>query len=167
MSKKTEVDMNPTKVFNLDSLKDMNLAGYEQIIKDALKQFQTIDDDVFKNAILKNTKGTFFEKFIGPESSLLEFYIRLLKDPNAIPHLLKIFGQTSKMIIYASFFVATFILGIILKRKAVVYSFFGMVFHFILRSSFLMIVRLTIFFFLFYNELNPAVTLFRKTIFKI
>lgn len=95
------------------------------------------------------------------------FAVRIIKDTESIPSLVKIFENKKRLIEFASIMLCTIIFAYVLKRythkegrafKWAAFSFFA-------RFFFMMALRLSIIYYYFSAEFAPAIKVFKKTFF--
>lgn len=136
-------------------------------IRVALEPLQEMSEGELIKRMDEATKGSKFRPYMDQFPKITLFAIRLIKDPESLPSLVKILENKDRLIWFFSAMIFSLVLGIILKKimHNKEQAFLKKVFYFFLRVYILFIVRACIFYFFFNKELGPTIKIFKKTFF--
>lgn len=146
---------------------DLKNVKYSEAIRVSLGPLQQLPESELLEMLKENTRGTRAGEYVEHFPKLMLFTVRLIKDRDAIPFMVKIVDDQDKLIRFGGLMIATFLLGFFLRRlmaregrsipKALMFWFL----RFLIMSG----VRLGIILFFYSEELTPMFRVADKTFF--
>lgn len=146
---------------------DLKNIKYSDAVRITLGPLQKLPEEELMQMLKENTKDTRAGAYVEHFPKLMLFAVRLIKDRDAIPFMVKIIDDQDKLIRFGGLMIATFLLGFFLKRlmaregrsipKALLFWFL----RFIIMSG----VRLGIILYFYSVELSPMFKVAGETFF--
>lgn len=134
-------------------------------VRMALEPLQKLSEAELLKRLNEATKESPVRTYMDDFPNLTLYSVRLIKDKESIPALVKIVENKKRLIDYVAIMLCTIIFGFGLKR--VMHregrSFFESVFFFLLRTFILLALRVGITDYFFSEELAPAIKIFKQT----
>lgn len=133
----------------------------------ALGPIQKLSEAELLKRLEENAADSPLAPYMKEFPTVVLFAVRLIKDAESIPSLVKIFENKKRLIEFGSIMLCTIIFAYVLKRythkegrafKWAAFSFFA-------RFFFMMALRLSIIYYYFSAEFSPAIKVFKKTFF--
>lgn len=94
-----------------------NPEGIQKLIKYSLKQFRQKSASEVRAELEGRVAGTLFEPVAQAAPKLLDFFVNLLRDPNALPEFFKIAADRTRLLIFLGINIALFIIKWWIKKK--------------------------------------------------
>jgi hypothetical protein len=131
----------------------------------ALEPMQKLSEKDLLKRLDESTKSSAVRPYMDKFPNVPIFAVRLIKDKESIPSMVKILENRERLIEFAGIMIGTIIFGFILKR--VMHregrSFIKSAFYFILRMYIIFAIRVFIVYYFFSTELTPAAKIFKQT----
>jgi hypothetical protein len=149
-------DLTPEKA------KNMKLS---EAVAFALKPLQAQSELAILRQILNNSKGTKNYDLMVQYPKITLYFVRLIKDPEALPFATKILENKKRLINYASLMLCSVIVGFIIRRfiRTKDKSFGKIFLLFLVRLFLMMGLRIGITIYFFGGELYPMYKIFLQT----
>jgi hypothetical protein len=146
------------------SLKEIK---YSEAMKVALGPLQVMSEKQLVTLLSDNTKGTKAEKLISQFPLISLFAVRLIKDKEALPSLVKIIEDEKKLIHFSAAILCSMIFAFILKRfmKKEGRTILKSISLWFLRFLIVSFLRICIVYYFFSMEIGPSLKLARMTFF--
>lgn len=144
---------------------DLKNMKYSEAVRITLGPLQRLPESELMEMLKENTKGTRAGEYVDHFPTLMLFTVRLIKDQNAIPFMVKILDDQDKLIRFGGLMIATFLLGFFLKRllsregRSIPQALAFWFMRFLIMSG----VRLAIILFFYGMELAPMFRVAEKT----
>ncbi len=164
MDSVAEVKGTVKKKDRIEVGKDITLSDSVRI---SLGPLQKLSEAELIKILKENTKDSPMRPYMDQFPNLTILTVRLIKDQESIPALVKTVEDKKRLIYFTGWMLATFILGFILKRffHNPNRTFLGAVGMFFLRFYIMLFVRLGLIFYYFHKELKPSLAVVKKTFF--
>jgi hypothetical protein len=140
-------------------------AKFSDSVRISLGPLQKLKEEELVKMLNENTKDSTFRPYMEQFPLITIFAVRMIKDKEAIPSLVKITEDKDRLIRFAWWMLGSFIFGFILKK--ILYNkdhpfllAFGIFFA---RFIFMQALRFGIIYYFFKAELTPALDVFKKT----
>ena len=159
---------------SLENSKNMKVADLlkgnaSKIMKSMIQQFNPISPQQLKTSLLVTTEGKPQGDFLKNNPKFLNFLVRALKHPNALPNVAKILDQRQKLMYFVGANIFVLFFGIWYKRvqrnrnqdREITKSVNQFIFRFIFLSG----IRLGIFVAFFHSEVGDIFGVFKKSFF--
>lgn len=134
-------------------------------VRQILEPMQKLSEKDLLKLLDDNSKNSKLRPYMDQFPNINIFAVRLIKDEESIPSLVKIIENRERLIRFAGVMLSTLILGFLLKK--VMHregrSFIRSAIYFLFRMYFMFAVRIYIVYFFFSAELAPAAKIFKKT----
>lgn len=140
-------------------------SSYSNSIRIALQPLQKLSEKEILELINEGTLDSPMRPYLDQFPKISLFAVRLLKDKESIPAVVKIVENKDRLISFASVMLFTILLGFLLKRffHKEGRSFLGVVFYYLLRVHIMLAVRIAVLYYFFSNEFAPAAKVFKQT----
>lgn len=151
-----------------NSLKTSDNPNMSQSVALALQPLQKLSEKDLLKLLDDSTKESTLRPYMDKFPHFTVFVVKLIKDKESIPSLVKIVEDRERLIRFCGFMIATFIFGFILKKimHREGRSFIKAAFYFLFRSFLMFGIRVYIIFYFFSTELTPAARIFNQTLLK-
>lgn len=134
--------------------KGANTAGHmKNMVNLALKQFQTMSEAQLRTHLLEHTSGNPVGVLLTNYPKTLDYLVKVLRDPLALPQFFSILAQKTKLMIFFGINVFLIVLNFLIKRAQVNTKASGGT-HFKRRLLFFTL-RLLLFIGFFHTEIGP------------
>ncbi len=142
--------------------KEMSLSDEIRI---PLSKFQGFSEDELLKLLMENTKDSKFEPYMDRFPKFTLLMVRLIKDKEAIPSVVKIVENKDRLTWFTGVMISTFLLGFLLKRimRKEGRSILGSIGNYMVRVLIMTVVRFMIIMYFFREELTPAFNIVNKT----
>ena len=131
----------------------------------ALEPLQSLSEDELLKRLKEATKESparvYYEKF--PKIPVLA--VRLIKDEESIPSLVKIVEDKQRLIYFGSAMLFSILFGFLLKKimHREGRSFLRACFYFLIRVQIMFVLRIAIIYYFYHEEFAPAAKVFKET----
>lgn len=147
--------------------KDLKKIKYSEAIRTTLAPLQKLSEKELSDMLKENTKGTAAGTYVERFPKMMTIAVRLIKDPEAIPGVVRTVDDQDKLIRFAGLMIATILVGFFLKRLMAkegrgVLASLG---YWFLRSLIMFGLRVGIIVFFYSEELTPAFKVVSRSIF--
>ena len=134
-------------------------------VRMALEPLQKLSEAELIKRFTEATKDSQLRPYLEEFPNITLFIIRLIKDKESVPSLVKIVENKNRMINFVALMLCTILVGIFLKRlmQRDGRSFMEAVFYFFLRTAILWGLRIYVIDSFFHDELAPAIQVFKTT----
>lgn len=132
-----------------------------------LSPLRKLPEKELMKMVLENSKDTQVGPYLNEYPLITLFLVRLIRDKEAVPSLLKILENRDRLIYFAGAMICTLIFGFFLKRlfHKEDRSFFGVIAVFFVRFFTVNALRIGIFYYFFAKEFTPAMRIVSQTFF--
>lgn len=134
-------------------------------VRFALLPIQRLSEAELLKRLHEGTKDSVIKPYLNEFPNLTIFTVRLLKDAESIPSLVKILEDKERLIWFASAMLTTFIIGFLLKRfmHREGRSFLKATLYFFIRLYVMLGIRIAIVYYFYSVEFTPAARVFKAT----
>ncbi|MBC7427559.1 MAG: hypothetical protein H7336_03040 [Bacteriovorax sp.] len=158
--KKVKEDMN-------NRLKPENTGPNEfsSSVRLALEPMQRFSEKELLKRLDESTKDSPMRPYMQQFPDISIFAVRLIKDKDSIPSVVKIMEDRDRLIRFAGVMLFTIVFGMILKKimHKEGRSFIKAAIYFLLRAYLLFAIRIGVVYYFFSTELTPAAKIFKQT----
>ncbi|MBL6989556.1 MAG: hypothetical protein ISR65_07250 [Bacteriovoracaceae bacterium] len=136
-------------------------------LNQTLKVFRELDSNQIKEMMFANSKGQPYEQYLKKNPKILDFAVRVMQDKSAIPSVLKISRDKTRLIYFGLTILGTIIFGYVAfdaskkKRNA-----FGRILYGLKKFLILTTLRFIAFCGFFYKDLTPIWNIFVDVLLK-
>lgn len=148
---------------------DLGKIKYSEAIRVTLAPLQKLSESELLAMLKENTKGSSAAVYVEQFPHLMVFAVKLIKDTDAIPSMVKIVDDQDKLIRFGGLMIATILFGFFLKRLTAkegrdVIPALGIWF---MRFLIMLSLRIGLIILFYGNELTPAFNVAKSTLFSL
>lgn len=173
-----EAEIDQMKASKLTSEEEARRAGKSKLagrtplpadlsasVRIALEPLQKLSEAELLKRFMEGAKDSELRPYLEEFPNITLYIIRLIKDKESIPSLVKIVEDKKRMINFVAVMLCTILFGIFLKRlmQRDGRTFIEAVFYFFLRTAILWGLRIYVIDSFFHEELAPAIAVFKIT----
>jgi hypothetical protein len=150
-------DFDTAALFNPKALRVM-----ERIFKEA--KMHTLPPEVIRKQILDSFKGHPLESFIRGSPTLLNFFVDVMRDENALTSLLRIFQDKARLKIYLFLWIVIMLLAYFMRKLFISkhWGRFTRAFASLMFSVTISIISLSSFCLIFRPEMKPLISIIKR-----
>jgi hypothetical protein len=139
--------------------------GLSASVRVALEPLQTLSEKELLKRLDEATKQSIMRPYMDEFPNITLFTVRLVKDKESIPSMVKIVENKDRLIQFISLMICTMFLGFGLKR--VMHkegrTFLRATFYFFVRVYIMFAIRIGVIYYFFSEEFTPAAKVFKQT----
>lgn len=139
--------------------------SFSNSVRLALSEVQKLSEAELLKRFDEATKTSPMRSYMDEFPNITIFAVRLIKDKESIPSIVKILEDKDKLIWFSGIMIFTIVIGFLLKRftHREGRSFLRAFFYFVLRMYFMLALRIGIIYYYYHVEFTPAARVFKST----
>ncbi len=134
-------------------------------VKFVLQPLQKLSEEDLLKRLDESTIDSPIRPYINQFPNMTKYFVRLLKDSESVPSLIKILEDKDTLIWFIGVMLSTIIFGILLKKymHREGRSFPISAFYFFVRFFIMILLRVAVVYYFYSKELSPAARVFKST----